>query len=211
MCNKYQKIVSNGIIKNNILSTIKNYNKEIHYIKKYFILPLYDSEDLLNGSKMAKNFIYLISLILGFFLIAKIPLLEKPYEFILTFLKHPMPINTNLKYGNIYTLVSVPFAIWFTNIMFTFYISITIKNKNFQVDKDKSYEALLMFTLVGFFAATYHPSIAILYNLFFMIYVIYITILNVKTKKRGLNWFFVKIASIILAIILETNLYLFLK
>ena len=209
LCNKYKKIIKSNTVKQRINNIIKNYNKEIHYIKKYFILPLYDSEDILNGSRIAKNFINIIALLISYFVISKVSLLEPVYAFFIKFLEQPVIIPYDLKIGNLNTLVSIPFSIWLTNILFTFYIELTIKNKNFKVDKDKSYEVILTFTVIGYLVSIYHISLSLFYNGVFILYILYLVLVNIKTKKRGLNWLFVKIASIIFVIPLIINLILF--
>lgn len=212
LCNKYKKIIPDKNKKSIIKNTIKSYNKEIHYIKKYFILPLYESEDLLAGSRIAKNFIQLIGLLISYFVICNIDKVNDLVNIVIKYTEHAQtPVKHILRVVGVYNLISIPFSIWFTNIVFSLFIMYTIKNKNFQVDKDKSYEALLVYTLVGFFATQYNNQITILYTISFMIYILYLTFTNIRLKKKGLNWFITKIATIILCIVLNINLFLFLK
>jgi hypothetical protein len=210
MCNKYKKMTDNKAINLKADNIIDLYNKEIHYVKKYFILPLYDSEDLLAGSRMAKTFINVISLMIGYFVVVKIPGITNLQDFITSIMTHVTSGSLELRQGNLQSLIAVCFAVWLTNILFTFYIGATIKNKNFQVDKNKSYEIILTFAIIGWAVSTYHQAIAVSYNVIMMIYIAAFAFINLKTKKRGLNWFFVRIATCIFVAALLINLTLFM-
>lgn len=210
MCNKYKKMTNSKPLHLKIDNTIELYNKEIHYVKKYFILPLYDSEDLLAGSRMAKTFINVIGLLLGYFVLVKLPGITTVEQWITNLMTHATSGSEALRMGNLQSMISVAFAIWFTNIVFSFYISATIKNRNFQVDQGKSYEIILTFAIIGWAVSTYNQYIAIFYNVIIMLYIAYFAFINLTKKKRGLNWFIVRIATCLSVAMLLINLLTFM-
>ena len=205
-CTKFKKIVKLKSLLEKITNTINTYNKEIHYIKQYFVYPLYNAEDLLNGSKIAKTIINLFSLFIGYYIITKIGILKPIYDFILYFFNQTDSISLNLKNGNIDNLFSVLFAIWLTNIIFPIYISLTIKSKNFEIEKDKSYEAIITFTIVGYLVQNYNVYLAYIYNISFIIYIFYLLITGIFIKKKRLEWQIIKLIGLCLSLPLFYNL-----
>ena len=204
-CNKFKKMVQDNKIKSDLNLTIKKYNKEIHYIKKYFILPLYDTPGLLNRSRIVKALIDIVSVLFLYIFISKTGIADLVVKPILYFSASWGPVSDLQKLNALKYCVSSLAGIYLSEILFQIFINITIKNKNFQVDKNKKYDIHLAVGLIGLVLVCLKPIFFIIYSLIFAGYIIYKLIKCISTKK----WNFESILEKIFA--LASSVYIILQ
>ena len=186
-CNKFKKMVDDKILKNELESTIKSYNKEIHYIKKYFILPLYDTPGLLNRSKIVKLLLEVLSVAFLYSLFlytGLVDLVGKPINY---FTEHWGPVTPESKALAIDYCLSILGGIYLSEVLFQVFINITIKNNNFQVDKGKKYEIHLAVCLIGLVLSCLRPAFFIGYTIAFFGYILFKTLKCIFVKKWNIE------------------------
>ena len=201
-CDKFKKMSTN---KNNqilLRNTIKKYNDEIHYIKKYFILPLYDIDNIFNKSRLAKNLFTIISIFLMYFIFCKTPLFDMFYHFIHIFTgSYTDEIPEIAKLHNCMAMVSAVSSIGISELMFQFYIKYEVHNNNFQVDKNKNYEIHLAVILLGYVVACLIPFFAYVYNWLLILYMLFFCINSLVVKKWDVGAIIVKASMFLMTII----------
>lgn len=201
MCNKYKKFVKNNQLENKLDKIIILYNNEINYIKKYFVLPLYEAEKILASSRIAKNLLNIISIFFFYVLFSKLPFIDNLYNKIATFaITLGKDVNIELAICDINTFVSFMASLGITEILFAYYISFTIKNRNFKVDKHKNYEPIYYFVPVLFFVSLYKPIFSYIYNILFVIYLIKLNITSFFAKNLSFKCLIARILTIIISI-----------
>ena len=195
-CNKFKKMVDDVALKNKLDNTIKTYNKEIHYIKKYFILPLYDMEGLLNRSKIVKFLLTLVSILI-ILIATKMPFFEPIYKFVQYFTAYwSDKVDLTLKTILIGNSLSVIGSVYLAEILFQIFLNITIKNKNFQVDKNKRYDILTAIALVSLPLSFLNIYIACASMAIFAAYTTTLTVKCFLVKKWNLESILEKVGTI---------------
>ena len=203
-CNKFKKMVDDVALKNKLDNTIKAYNKEIHYIKKYFILPLYDTEGLLNRSKIVKLLLTLVSILLVL-IVTKLPFFDMIYNFVQYFTSYwSDKVDFTLKTILIGNSLSVIGSVYLTEILFQIFLNITIKNKNFQVDTNKRFDILTAVALVSLPLSFLNIYISYATMAIFAIYTIVLTIKCFLIKKWNLESILEKVGAIFINLVILT-------
>lgn len=199
-CNKFKKMVPDQKIKNNLDKTIKLYNTEIHYIKKYFILPLYDTPGLLNRSKIVKLVLDVFSIALIYSILYFTGLINLIGRGIHYFTEHWSAVTELQKSLSFNFCVSTLGSIYISEIFFQLFLNLTIKNKNFQVDKNKKYEIHIAVALVGFVLSCLHTYLFYGYIAGFFTYTGYKTVKCILVDKWNIESIIEK-AAIVLCLI----------
>lgn len=202
ICNKYKKFINDKKIENELQNTIIKYNKEINYIKKYFVLPLYEADKILAASRLAKNLINIMSICFCYFIVSKIPFMITIYTAIANlFITAGQGVNFNLAMCDIKAFASFFIGLGLTEVLFAYYISFTIKNRNFKVDKHKNFEPIYYFVPVFFVLSLYNPILSYIYNLWFLFYIVKTVVVSLLASRFAPQWLIVKIITIIFALI----------
>jgi len=139
--------------------TIKLYNTEIHYIKKYFILPLYDTPGLLNRSKIVKLLLDVFSIVFIYSLLLFTGLINIFGGVVTWFTNGWGPVSDEQKIIALNYCLSTLGAIFLSEVLFQIFLNLTIKNKNFQVDKNKKYEIHAAVALIGLVLSCLNPAL----------------------------------------------------
>lgn len=209
-CNKFKKMVPDEKIKKALDKTIKDYNIEIHYIKKYFILPLYDTPGLLNRSKIVKLLCDIFSIFVIFFTLMTTKAADK-IGGVVTWISYGWSNTTDQqKIVAVAYALSVIGGIYLSEVLFQIFLNITIKNKNFQVDKNKRYDVHATIALVGIILACLNPIFFYGYVGAFFAYITFKTIKCILVDKWNIESILEKIAISILTFILYCNFFVLL-
>lgn len=201
ICTKYKKFVPDNKIKSDLDNVIREYDKEVNYIKKYFVLPLYEADKILAASRLAKNLLNLISIFFIYFVLSRLPFVQHIYDMIGTFFANVGNLSPNLFLSNIKAFASYMIGLGLTEVLFAYYISFTIKNRNFKVDKNRNLEPIYYFVPVLFFLSLYANIFAYFYNLLFITYIVKVIISSLRQKRFLPNWIIVKIATTIIGLV----------
>ena len=155
------KMTDNTELKKKFKNTIKLYNTEIHYVKKYFILPLYDTPGLLNRSKIVKCLLVIVSVFLVYVILS----LKHNGIYLFNFLykivdwitqSYPTSFDLDTKAFVVINALSISASPFIANVFFDIFLSITIKNKNFLIAfylLSIVLSILNIYLLYGFYAA----------------------------------------------------------
>ncbi len=210
-CNKFKKMVPDEKIKNKLDNTINLYNTEIHYIKKYFILPLYDTPGLLNRSRIVKLLLEVFSVFAVYFLLTKTLLIEKIGSVVIWFTASWNGDSTDAqKLTALAYCIATLSGIYIAEILFQIFLNITIKNKNFQVDKNKQYEIHAAVALVGLVLSCLYSVFFYGYVGVFFLYITYKVIKCILVDKWNIESMLEKIAITALAFILYGDFFVLL-
>lgn len=201
-CNKYKKFINNKDIQISLDNIIFKYNKEINYIKKYFVLPLYEADKILAASRLAKNLINISSICIMYFFVSKLPFINTIFTFIVELFKDAgKGMNTELALCNINAFVSFMGSLGLTEVIFAYYISCTIKNRNFKVDKHKNFEPIYYFVPVIFVLSLYSPLFSYFFNGWFIFYIIKTVWVSFITNRFSPQWLMVKFTTILISVL----------
>lgn len=196
ICNKYKKFVNNKQIEKDLDWVIFKYNKEIDYIKKYFVLPLYEADKILAASRLAKNLINTSCICFTYFFVSKIPFFNAIFMFIVnTFKSAGSGMNEALTLCNINAFASFMISLGLTEVLFAYYISCTIKNRNFKVDKHKNWEPIYYFIPVLFALSLYNPILSYIFNGWFIFYLVKTVWVSLVANRFAPQWLLVKVST----------------
>lgn len=209
-CNKFKKMVPDKKIKKALDITINSYNKEIHYIKKYFILPLYDTPGLLNRSKIVKLLCDVASIFIIFFALMATKLSDKISGVVVWFTSNWGDTTDTQKIIATTYCIAVLMGIYLSEILFQIFLNITIKNKNFQVDKNKRYEVHAAIALVGLILACMKSYAFYGYVAVFFAYITFKTIKCILVDKWNIESLLEKAFIVILTFIFYCNFFVLL-
>ena len=200
-CDNFKKMVPEEAIQDKLDKTIKSYNKEIHYIKKYFILPLYDFDGLLNRSKIVKCLITLLSICICNLLLT-LPVFSGVFSLIHMWCEGFVEVfpRTVIKLS-----LSVLGSIYLAEILFQLFLNITIKNKNFQVDKNKKFDIHWAVALLAIPFSCLTIYVAYASHFVFLAYIVFVAVKCILVKKWNLESIIEKIACVIIVLILFAN------
>ena len=205
-CNKYKKFVNRKDLIIKLDKIINDYDTEVNYVKKYFVLPLYEADRLLAQSRIIKNFINMLTLFICYFSFSHIQFFQEIFNFIrILFQGAGKPITDAMFYSDINAFAAFVASLGLTEIIFAYYISFTIKNRNFKVDKHKNYEPIKYFVPVIFIVSLYAPILTYISNVIFLIYLAWLSIQSFRQKRFTPLWLGLKIATIVIAFLLLIN------
>lgn len=200
MCNKYKKFIPDKTIVSELDHVIYDYNKEINYIKQYFVLPLYEADKILAASRLAKNLINVSCIFFIYFILARIPFMQEIHNGLhILFGNVGSGLTKTMFTADFKAFSSYIIGLGATEVLFAYYISFTIKNRNFKVDRHKDYEPIKYFVPVFFFVSLYAPILTYGYNIWFIAYLIKTCAVSFVQNRIAPHWLAVKAITIGLA------------
>lgn len=206
-CNKYKKFVKRKDLITKLDKVINGYLEQVNYVKKYFVLPLYEADRLLAQSRIMKNFINVLTLFICYFSFSHIEFFQNIFNAIRKFFMGAgKPITDAMFYSDINAFASFVAALGLTEVIFAYYISFTIKNRNFKVDRHKNYEPIKYFVPVIFFVSLYAPILTYIANIIFLVYLAFLSIQSFKQKRFAPHWMAIKIATVVISFLLLINI-----
>ena len=206
-CSRFMKMTGNAELKKKFKNTIKLYNAEIHYVKKYFILPLYDTPGLLNRSKIVKCLLVIVSVLLVYIIMSLkhngVYLLNPLYKMVDWWTQaYPPHFSLETKAFVVMNALSISASPFIANVFFDIFLSITIKNKNFLVDKGKKYEKLIAFYLLSIVLSIL--NIYLLYGFYaaFIFYLMFFPFKCLAVKKWNTESIIEKVLCFVISFII---------